>query len=508
MPRRDLIEVQADGSLRVTLDPGVLDPVTQPRCVCGAVADAERHVGICAETGRCFETRGNRGRCHLHFVCPRCSRAQRAAGYGAPVLHCSYDTGQCDECMNCNERCTCPRCECGEHILGGCGNCNRCENCGCRCDSDDDENEDEYRNIPHVKREGDQFHTATRKQHTENPSKRYISVELEICGLSGSNGRNKEGIERIVRQWGGAIVGDGSLPEGGFEINTAPASGDLFPKQITEICTELDKGGAWVDEHAGMHVHVDARDLTYYDMRKVVKLYAHIESDLYRLCTANRRTSHYCIPCGATLSRTLKSALTPKASKRALLSNVYGHAPTREHKQVKRDKYSECRYAALNLHSWVFRGTVECRMYHGTHRAHGAIMWGMLWAGILDCASGLAERDLDAMLAERTPRDVVLECAPTDAVRNWVRSRWNFLSQEHATLDAAEARNAVRVERERIANLNANRERQEYRMASIANSMAGGRPSWAVDWRINDETGGYQWMSADDLHTATFGRER
>jgi hypothetical protein len=396
---------------------------------------------------------------------------------------------------------------CGECAAHGVYLCDSCHFCDSDCDCEPDIEEED---VPHVRGpHPPRFHTATRKDRKENPSKRYIAVELEVCGMNQSAGhRGGNALARTVAGWGGAIVGDGSLPDGGFEINTAPASGDLFLRQVQEICAELERGGAWVDGSAGMHVHVDARDMRYYDMRRLVKLYAHVETQLYRTCKTQRRQSRYCTPCGQLFGKSLAIALTPKASKHRLLRNVYGERAGRHFPAIKRDKYQATRYHALNLHSWLHRGTVECRMYHGTVDPASATAWGMLWAGLLDCASARTEREVDAIVAEKEPREVLLACAPTDKVRRWLQSRWNLLSREHDTFEAEERERAAWKESQRRESIEYARADHVLRMRRIAPYIGlHSIPAWAFDYDTDPHTGVYRFLGPDDIHAAEFGDE-
>lgn len=508
------------------------DTSEAPRCRgCQEVVGEGTGFAMCEDVRRCYAVNGSSEGCHRHFRCARCSDARgRMRRIETPVQHCVNDREMCESCESCTDTCNCMRCtgcgdnmgageyctdceqcrsccacngcaECGGSARSLCSDCDRCETC-CVCASSDE--------VPRFTQPELCFHSAGRKEHTENPSKRYISVELEVCGIKDHGGE----VGAAVRKWKGAIVNDGSLPGGGFEINTAPASGDKFTTQIDEICAALAKADAWVDTEAGMHVHVDARDFSYYDMRKLVKLYAHTEEQLYRTCKIHRRDTdgpgRYCAPCGATYVRSLRTALVPKASKAALLSNVYGGKPGREFKDTKRNKYESVRYHALNLHSWIHRGTVECRMYHGTVKARGAKTWGMLWAGILDFAYKHGEAEIDLLVRTKSPHDLLMMCAPTDAVRNWLQNRWNVLHLEHAQFERREWERRERERSDREESMAYARDSHERTMRTIERNYnitgESTRPPWAFDYeRTPNGPVPYAWLGPDDIYLRTFG---
>jgi hypothetical protein len=211
-------------------------------------------------------------------------------------------------------------------------------------------------------------------------------------------------------------VEDGSLPSSGFEINSAPAFGDAFIRQIVEICAALNSEGAKVTEACGYHVHVDARDLSYLDVQRVIRLYAKIESALFSIVPPSRRTSHYCSPCGERYLNAVNTGRIPDDKK--IEYATYG-STCADH--CKRSKYHESRYAALNLHSWFFRGTLECRMAAGTAREDKVICWALLWANIIDWSKAHTDKDIEAL-----PHDAwecLLSVAPTAEVREWLLDR-------------------------------------------------------------------------------------
>lgn len=229
----------------------------------------------------------------------------------------------------------------------------------------------------------------------------------------------------MVRKWGGGIVRDGSLPDSGFEITTAPANGDLFARQIEDICTALNDQNAEVSPKCGYHVHIDGRDYSCWDIRKLVLLYAKIESALFETVPKSRRDNHYFMQCA---DRFAVGLVHSKDAKNHLLDNVYAEAVKgstgrirgQRVKQAKANKYGEYRYYALNLHSWFYRGTIECRLAAGTTNPRKIINWGLLWASILDYAAQHSEAAIRS-LGHGWP--VLLKVAASDDVRAWLTSR-------------------------------------------------------------------------------------
>lgn len=291
-----------------------------------------------------------------------------------------------------------------------CGDCGQCDN-HCECSNG-------KRHVALVDGPAEpQFHCG--KPNAENPSSRYISCELEIASTKTS-----ADVSHVVRKWAGAIVEDGSLPDSGFEINTAPASGEFFCQQIDEICAELRDADAEVTSACGYHVHIDARDFTHADVKKLITLYAKIESALYAMVPKGRRNNEYCEPCGEKYLSAIASA---RGGRKAVVSAVYPAIKSLDGMELesaleerKVEKYWHGRRNALNLHSWFFRGTIECRMGAGTTNPEKVKCWAILWAAILDAAKDASEADIDNL---PDGIDCLLAIAPSEPVKTFIQER-------------------------------------------------------------------------------------
>ena len=344
--------------------------------------------------------------------CSECCSCQTCNRYGCNRV----EKELCENCEKCSECCecrTCSRARCGARVDTTCSSCNICESCGCDCrfcDHCGNECNDDYCGECYSCESccscssGDSkvemfespltFHAAARNERKRNTSSRFISVEIEVANCDSDNR-----ISDTVRRWKGSIVEDGSLPDTGFEINTAPASGDKFVKQIEEICGALSYDAATINTLCGLHVHLDARDFDFYAIRRLIQVYARIEPALFDMASNSRRESHYCKPCGTEYLRAIEGGVMPyKLLKSKIHGVVYPNADTRRLKSLKRDKWGGERYNALNLHSWFYRGTVECRIFNGTVMSEKIVPWGMLWARILDYAWSSSDESIKSEL--------------------------------------------------------------------------------------------------------------
>lgn len=232
------------------------------------------------------------------------------------------------------------------------------------------------------------FHTAPTRRM--NPIRRHMGVEIEVA--SGYS----EAVGDAVRFWGGGIVPDDSLPPGGYEIVTAPASGDALAWQIWDVCHALHNAGAAVTPACGLHVHVDARDLGYAGIRRLLILYAKLELALFRLVHPRRMRGRFSVPCAKMADRLSPVVRSPRQIGAEVRAAVYGAGWT---PSVRDKKYHPARYSALNVHSWFYRGTVEFRHHHGTIDADRIIWWAALCGAIVE-ASLRGEGEIRALPAK------------------------------------------------------------------------------------------------------------
>jgi len=213
-------------------------------------------------------------------------------------------------------------------------------------------------------------------------------------------------------------VDDGSIDDdNGFEINTSPAHRDTFKEQITEWGELFRISEAKPNSSCGLHIHISANDFDWLDIKKLVKLYERIELALFSLVPKSRRNNRYCRPCGERFTGGLDSISDIDSKYRLqleLIGNTYLNP--RDYTVSKRIKDSEkrdtifyfpsnkkerrpdARYMALNLHSWLYRKTIECRLFNGTVTPSNIINWAYLWEAILNTAYYLSEKEIDYLV--------------------------------------------------------------------------------------------------------------
>lgn len=364
-------------------------------------------------------------------VCSRCDECDGCCTC-AHCHNCSdrYDRDvRCSCCSNCPDCCECYICDnCGERVEYLCGR-NDCDNdlCESCCNCNDE---------PEFYKGYLDFHRAESDQFTRNPSKRFISLEIEVS--SGDAGS----MHPLCRKWNNSIVSDASLPDSGWEMNVNPSNGDVFLDHIAEIGDALKAADAGVDTSCGMHCHVDARDYQWKDLFKLCKLYGKIEQGLFSLVAKSRRGNHYSQFAAETYS--FDSFRTFKAD---LLRTLYGWRNGRDysyHPRVKKlntlfrnsgvvkkyvgeasQKYCDSRYFALNLHSFFYRGTIEFRHHQGTTRTDKMQNWGLICAAIIDAAKRMKLAEIEALSSDSY--NALLAVIPF--------SLWEYAAQRRESLD-------------------------------------------------------------------------
>ncbi len=265
-----------------------------------------RSCGVCAN-------------CCEHHVCPTCTRNERnnPAAY-AYTIPCLGDTEYlCSNCNECEECCGCTYCSgCDERRSGSmcsgcdycesccdcahCGNCGRlcsedqcgeCSNCPrcCECSSEESPNV--------TSRAGQAFPATDRSDRKTFDCTRLVGVELEYNSVD-----NYSHLNDWYEEWRAGDHEDGSC---GREIVTAPIAGDHLVNCLTTLGNVLKQSNAKADHQCGIHVHVDAGDMNWADMYRLLWVYSKVEPLLYLIGGQQRMNNRYCRPAGASYATAL-----------------------------------------------------------------------------------------------------------------------------------------------------------------------------------------------------------
>lgn len=384
---------------------------------CGLHTDS-----LCEHCNHCSDNECCECRICTHWSCTR-------------LVECSNE--DCDRCERHCNCITCSNCGTTESNLSICEN-GDCDDC-CSCDHNDDDDSEI--------REGRPWKALTPKEHKGFRSTRLVGVEWEFNKCTRSD------VEHWAHNWRGGIHYDGSC---GWEAVTAPLAGDYIAQCLTDLGKAFADGGAEADTKCGIHVHVDAADLQWADMYRLLWVYQHIEPFLFLLGGQNRIDSTYAAPCGKRYKAALgRSLLINKAPKR-LNGKTIKELPTWDVKNkvlsvaldrdgrssIKRNrpiKKESGRYKALNICPWIAGKwqrpnkasdtTIEFRLHMHSLDSKRVIGWTQLMASLVDYAVRATDKEVEA-LPRSSLRALCEVIAPTS--REWILSRVKAYRQYHS----------------------------------------------------------------------------
>lgn len=332
-----------------------------------------------------------------------------------------------ESCTTCHR---CDQCRCSCRVCGTCGTrtpttstsrwCKRC-NCCRRCDR--------CRKMPHFS--PPTAYIGTRSSKFINTLPRALGIELEI----GEWGRLADYSMHYATY---TTAHDWSVKPSEREMVLHPLAGDNFLRAMCELSIGLVKSHAKVNNTCALHVHVSGGDLSYWELRRILRVYSKIEAEIYDyLILPHRRdvpsVTHYCqmmtrqhvtcercqrfdeqyprqrrpLPNLFDVLAEMDTAKSNSELKAHFLKMLYNlpmpgqpnpavKDPTRMATLLntrKGGRYEWARYVGLNLHAWLYRGTIEWRMKEATTTIDDLICWP-LWCGwFVEAAAQMTEKD-------------------------------------------------------------------------------------------------------------------
>jgi hypothetical protein len=241
-----------------------------------------------------------------------------------------------------------------------------------------------------------------------NTLTRPLGLEIELATWGAIGNRRPQHFRYTIDH-------DGSVRPSGQEMVLQPLAGDQFIKAIFEFSQMcFDDTGVTVNDTCGLHVHVAAQDLSYWDLRRLLVLYLGYEREIYstlvdRLRADNAFCGLFPYDFRSDAVPVLMKASTTNEIKSVLAKELYGLAlpDPNTHKaspwiDIRKDKYGrsvtarrrECRYWGLNLHSWFHRGTVEFRMHEGTLAQQELLCWPLFCGWFIHTAIAIPDAQL------------------------------------------------------------------------------------------------------------------
>ena len=204
---------------------------------------------------------------------------------------------------------------------------------------------------------------------------RRFGVEVEFGGDTGSaiNALLEAGLSNMRHRAG--YVGhddsnwlvklDGSVYEGG-ELVSPPLWFDEQRDQVNRAIDALRTVGCRPIVSAGIHVHVDAGDLTPQQVVAVARSFYKFEDVIYRLASSGWRelregARSYAWPLREERMRAMMRCTTIDQ-----LMQVWYETNEDYAERCSRDHGHGSRYCGINLHSYFYRRTIEFRIFNSS----------------------------------------------------------------------------------------------------------------------------------------------
>ena len=195
-------------------------------------------------------------------------------------------------------------------------------------------------------------------------SERCYGVELET--------ERCEGYRELQRHTKWGCVYECSTP--GREFVSPILQGDAGFDEIRKMCSIADDLDWTVNRACGLHVHIDARDLTSDQMLQVV--YAYRRSyPLWKRFVDRRRGENSM--CG---------------------SPQYSPQDVRDAEHIEDFAESRDRFEFVNWRAYLRHGSIEIRLYHGSLKAREVCNWVALHARFVDAVKDLTFDEIDVRI--------------------------------------------------------------------------------------------------------------
>ncbi len=245
---------------------------------------------------------------------------------------------------------------------------------------------------------------------------RMVGVEVEFNGLPN--------LTRWANRWHGAVHRDGSC---GYEAVTTPIAGKHIDSCLVELCKTIRDQGVQANNACGVHVHVDANDMTWDCMKRLIIVYAKVEPLLYLIAGQQRMQGQYCKPCGKEYTDALKQKDWKDAVLGVALASKRNGSTGKALAKLQPKKKSGDRYRGLNIMPWVAGRrlsapdtTVEFRMHRNSLDGKRIAGWAHLLAAMVTWAASASDKEVKN-LPRSALRTLVQVIAPNE--RAWVMSR-------------------------------------------------------------------------------------
>ena len=193
-------------------------------------------------------------------------------------------------------------------------------------------------------------HSAEGDTFSINKFERLVGVEIETIADEEPNGCHPESFRR---SYDGSIDG-----EHGCEYISKPMNGDQLFHEIDEMGDYLWNEGYHMNRSCGLHIHIDARDLFYKELKGIMLVIKSFEDTIFNILPKSRSKTNWCKKLPMT-----KESIMQIHSDSDFIASWYDYCG----EYPSMDKYNDSRYHGLNLHARVYLGTIEFRYHSGTN---------------------------------------------------------------------------------------------------------------------------------------------
>ena len=301
----------------------------------------------------------------------------------------------------------------------------------------------------------------------------HLNVAREILRRAGVLVANTGNYTHAVTEGHWKVVEDGSVhgDGGGCEVVSPILDGEDGIAQVRKVARALARAGATVNLSCGLHVHVDARDLTVDDCKNVAIRYGRYQTEINAFMPVSRRQNDY----ARCMTELVSESRFRNATSKYMLAQM--------------NRYHAVNLAALERHS-----TLEFRQHSGSVNAAKIENWVRFCVSFVE-----ASRTCNVNAANVTPRRrrAAGTAAPTNRgprgrrpLNNNARLYWMFVDAGWSGLRTAaiaaafgwtQASVAVAISQLRTVygcRISAVRGQGRYRMVSDASpGRCPGRPS-------------------------------
>jgi len=180
---------------------------------------------------------------------------------------------------------------------------------------------------------------------------------------------------------GYGICEDGSLNRG-VEVQVPASNGRRTKDLVIKACRILEKY-SYIQDTCGLHVHIGYPSGLSAVKNALTMSYV-AEPVFFGVIPASRQNNHYCQAIRSHFN--LNDILEAKAKDidELVYSTQYGRSISKNRMNLlKQEKYNNCRYYGVNIHSFFYRKTIEFRYHSGTLDPVKILNWAELLKKIL-----------------------------------------------------------------------------------------------------------------------------